>query len=399
MYRLPAALISAMIATSSVASADPYLILPFFNQTTNRGLDWIGESIADNLRETLNTEGVLTIDRGKRAEAYARLSIRPYALLTKASVIKIAETAGAHQIIFGQFNVTKDDMTPATSRGTLRITAQVLDVEKIRKGPEFLAVGAMEDLAALQTHLAWETLRFVNPKSALAEDEFRKRRPPVRIDAIEHYVRGILSTNEEQKVRFLQQAAKLDGRYSPPSFELGFHYWEREDYKNASEWLARVGPLDDRFLEANFMRGVARYELKDFAGARAAFETVMNAAPLNEVQNNLGATLLRLDATGAEDLFARAIEGDGNDPVYHFNLAMARWRQADFAGAAASLRAVLDRDPEDDEAKDIADRVQRKVLPLKGDAKLDSMIRLKYEFELSAFLQLRSILEGPKSRN
>ncbi len=397
--RLPHALAFAVVLASLPARAETYLILPFSNQSPNRGLDWIGESIADSIRETLNTEGVLTIDRAKRAEAYSRLSVRPYALLTKASVIKIAETCGANQVLYGQFEVEKDDKTPPTSRGTLRISAQILDLERIKRGPDLMTVGALEDLAALQTHLAWRTLHFVAPQSAPPEEEFRKRRPPVRVDAMEHYVRGILSANEEQKVKFLQQAAKLDARYSPPSFELGHHYWEREDYRSASDWLARIGPLDDRFLEANFMRGIARFELKDFAGAQNAFETVLKTAPLNEVQNNLGAAMLRLDLPDAEQHFAHAIEGDPNDPTYHFNLGYARWRRGDFEGATASLRAALARDPEDEEAKDLLNRIDRKVLPVKGDTKTEALARLKFEFELSAFLQLRSILEGPKGKN
>ncbi len=392
-------LIAALVFASLPALADTYLILPFFNHSGNRGLDWISESIADNIRETLNTEGLLSVDREKRAEAYSRLGVRPYALLTKGTVVRIAETVDAHHVVYGRFEVERNDRTPPSSRGTLRITAQVLDLEKIQRGPEFLSMGPLEDLATLQNNMAWQTLNFLAPGRAPSEEEYRQRRPAVRLEAIEHYVRGVLSASEEQKVKFLQLAVKLDARYSAPSFELGRHYWEREDYKNASEWLARLEPLDDRYLDANFMRGIARFELKDFPGAQSAFETVLKTAPLNEVQNNLGAAMLRRDLPEAEDWFVRAAEGDSNDPTYHFNLGYARWRRGDFERAARSFKAVLARDPEDDDAQDLLSRAERKILPVPGDSRIEAMPRLKFDFELSAFLQLRSILEGPKSKN
>ena len=66
------------------------------------------------------------------------------------------------------------------------------------------------------------------------------------------------------------------------------------------------------------------------------------------------------------------------------------------AGAAASFRAALERDPEDEETKDLLSRAERGVSPLAADPKTSGLERLKYEFELSAYLQLRAILEGGK---
>lgn len=377
-------------------SAETFLVLPFSNQTSNKTLDWIGESIAENVRETLSTEGALTISREKREEGYSRLSVRPYVLLTRATVIKIGETVDADQILYGQFELDRDERTPAGSRGTLRITAQFLDRRKLRRGPEFLAIGAFEDLAALQTHLSWQALQFVMPATSPSEEEFRKRRPPVRVDAIENYIRGLLTSNDEQKVRFLQQASKLDPKFSPPCYQLGRYYWDRDDYKSSSEWLGRVAPGDDHHREAAFMRGVSRYELNDFAGAQAAFESLAREVPLNEVYNNLGAAMIRRNPSQAADNFRRALEGDDNDPVYLFNLGLALWKLGEYEGAAKALRSSLERDPDDVEASQILRWAEKRIPAAAGDSKSDNFTRLKYEFELSAFLQLRSILEGGK---
>src|SRR3989442_10201605 len=77
------------------ARADTVLVLPFFNLSNSANLDWIGESIAETIRESLIAHDVLALDREERQEAFHRLSIRPYALLTRASVLKLAESLDA----------------------------------------------------------------------------------------------------------------------------------------------------------------------------------------------------------------------------------------------------------------------------------------------------------------
>ena len=59
----------------------------------------------------------------------------------------------------------------------------MLDLKHVKQGPEFREVGALEDLAALQEHLAWQMLRFLKPASAPSEVEFQQRHPAVRVDA------------------------------------------------------------------------------------------------------------------------------------------------------------------------------------------------------------------------
>src|SRR5436309_675388 len=89
----------------SQLSADTVLVLPFFNQSKTPNLDWVGESIAESVRESLASEGVLVLGREDRIEAYKRLSIRPTAVLTRASIIKVGEVLDASLVIYGDFDV------------------------------------------------------------------------------------------------------------------------------------------------------------------------------------------------------------------------------------------------------------------------------------------------------
>src|SRR5437868_6437218 len=150
-----AQIIFAVLCLAWGARADTVLVLPFFNMSNSANLDWIGESIAETVRESLLDQGALVLDREDREEAFRRLSIRPYALLTRASVIKLAEALDAGQVIFGQYTVS------AGAKGSIQITSRVLDLKNIRQGPELSEIGALEDLAAVETHLAWQTARAI----------------------------------------------------------------------------------------------------------------------------------------------------------------------------------------------------------------------------------------------
>jgi tetratricopeptide (TPR) repeat protein len=375
--------------------ADAVLVLPFFNQSKTANLDWIGESIAATLHDALASQSVLALDREDRLEAYRRLAIRPGALLTRASIIKVGDALDAAVVIYGQYDLKP--AAAAASRGSLQITARVIDLKHTRQGPEFGEVGALEDLAALETHLAWQAMQFLAPKTAPSEEDFRKTRPAIRVDAIESYVRGLLATAPEQKHRFFTQAARLDERFSQPAYELGRIYWERKEYRIAAGWLERVTRPDSNFLEAQFLLGLCRYQGGRFAEAAKAFELVAASVPLNEVYNDLGAALSRSNLLpAATENFRKAVEGDSSDPDYHFNLGYALWKSGQFAAAVESFRAVVARNPEDAEATQLLGRCLKNDGPRAGEPKAEGRERLKTNYEEAAYRQLQAELESKK---
>src|SRR5947209_13824176 len=61
------------------AFADTAAVLPFWNAgnaANQANLDWIGESIAETVRESLGSRGILTLDRNETADAFRRLNLR-----------------------------------------------------------------------------------------------------------------------------------------------------------------------------------------------------------------------------------------------------------------------------------------------------------------------------------
>jgi tetratricopeptide (TPR) repeat protein len=304
-------------------------------------------------------------------------------------VIKLAESLDAGRVIFGQYSVTPG---ADSSKGSLRITSRILDLKRIAQGPELNELGALEDLAAIETHLAWQALKALAPKTAPTEEAFRRSRPQLRVDAMENYIRGLVAGAPEQKHRFFTQAARLDARFSQPCFQLGRLYTAKKDYRVALGWLERVDRLDSHYFEAQFLLGICRYHTGDYAGAENSFRMVAEAVPLNEVFNNLGAAQSRRDAPQTIENFKKALDGDDSDPDYHFNIGYALWKRGQFEAAAESFRASLDRKPNDADATLMLGRCLNKSAPRPNDPKRDGLERLKLNFEETAYRQLKAEL-------
>jgi tetratricopeptide (TPR) repeat protein len=389
MFRL----FSLVVLLSSTMAAETALVVPFFNHSKSASLDWIGESIAESVRDSLVSDGTLVLDRGDRLEAYRRQSLRPGAELTHASVLKLGESVDASTVIYGYFELLPPEPGKEGSKGSLRITARVLDRKHSRQGAPFSEVGALEDLATLEAHLGWQALAYMHPKTIPPEREFMQARPSVRLDAVENYVRGLMATSPEQRHHFFTQAARLDEHYSQPCFQLGKAYWEKKEYKTAAGWLERVARTDPHYLEARFFLGLCRYLSGDPKGAEECFQVVTAALPLNEVYNDLGAAQAqRQDYPAAAVSFHKALEGDSSDPDYHFNLAVALWRAGKYTEAADSFRAAAARNAADTEATTLLGRCLKHEAPRPGDIRMEGRLRLKTNYEESAFRQLQAEL-------
>lgn len=398
--RFRVAILLAVCPAAWAAPAETAAVLPFANAGSSANLDWIGESIANTLRDAFGLRGVVTLSREDIQEAYRRASLRDRALLTTASVIKIGQTLDAEQLVYGTFEVRPAAPgDPAGSPGSLRVSARLLDRRRLRESPEFSETGSLEDLAVVEAHLAWQALTLMAPELAPPEAEFKSLRVPVRLDAEENYVRGLMARTPEQREKYFTQAARLDARFSHPCYQLGRINYQRKDYRQAAEWLAKVAPEDVDYHQASFLLGLALYQTGDYAGAQKAFQSLATVAPLSEVYNNLAAAEDRLSLPQAVDDFRKALKGDPNDPVYHFNLGYALWKSGDFNAAADSFRAALDRMPDDTTATLLLGRCLKGqgLRPAdSGDARLQALERLKADFQEQAYRQLKSMLDAAK---
>ena len=376
--------------------AQTVLVLPFFNHSKSTNLDWIGESISETVHDALSSEGLLVLDRDTRLEGYRRLSLRPGVELTRASIIKIGQTLDAGRVMFGYYEVFADSDKDA-AKGSVHIAAHIIDLKRLHQGSEFAELGALADLATLETHLGWQAFRLLKPGTQKSETEFLRARPPVRMDAAESYVRGLLAQSADERHRLFTKAARLDEHYSQPCFQLGKAAWANKDYRVAAGWLGRVDRSDPHYLEAQFLLGLCRYYSGDFANAEQSFQIVGSSVPLNEIYNDLGAAQARRNnLAGAIANFQKALEGDSSDPDYYFNLGYAYWLSGKYAEAAASFRDALERNERDTEATALLGRALIKDGPRPGETRLEPRERMKTNYDETAYRELQAELESKK---
>jgi tetratricopeptide (TPR) repeat protein len=386
-------LISIFLPAVLLAETNTLLVLPFFNLSEKTDLAWIGESISETLRDAALGEGLLVLDRDAQRESYRRLSIRQSAHLTKASVIKVGQALDASRILYGEYEFHTVIGSLAGSRGTLRIAVRLMDLKRWTPDQEWTEMGPLENLAAMENRLAWQALSELAPAKKISEEEYRARRPALRVDAMESYIRGLQASTDDQKIRFFTRAARLDDNFCPPRFQLGQLYFSRKEYRGAADWLAQIKSESPHYYHANFLLGLCRYHNTDYAGAEKAFRLVAEAVPLNEVFNNLGAAEVRRDPAQALEDFRKALAGDASDPAYHFNVGYALWKKGEFDAAASSFRAVLERSPDDPDAAAMLERCLKQIGPHRGDSRTENIERIKDTYEETAFRQLRAELE------
>lgn len=371
------------------------LVLPFANATAVRGLDWIGESVAETLRDRLVAAGLPHVfERSERQEAFRRLSVRPYVPLTKATAFKIGLSVDADLILYGDYEILAPASTAITPQSSVRFTARVLDGRLLRSGLEFASTGRLEELAVLQNHLAWQTLQALAPALAPSFTDFDRSYPPIRVEAIESYVRGLQSIKPEEKYRLLTEAANLDERYSQARFELGRLQLDRGNFRDAANWLDRVPVADVHHLEAVFFLGIARYRAGEFGAAEQAFERVLVDLPLSRVFNNLALAQARLGRAKSAENLAKAREDDPTDADYSFNAGYLLWRQGQFKAAITPLEEALSRNRDDAETAMFLGLCQRADPASLKEAPLEGRERLKTRLDETAYRQLKMLVEG-----
>ncbi len=388
-----------LAASSPLLYSSPVsiLVIPLKNESQAADLNWIGESVSETIMTELSAAGQIVLDRDVRNEGYRRLGVKPDTLYTKATLFKLGQTIDAGLVCYGSYEIVLPSANSQPRDGSIRISARFLDLRKLRDASEFSETGKLADLSRLEEHLAWQTIRFVDPQTKVTAEQLLVPAKLIRLDAKESYIRGLLATSREQKQKWFEQAAKLDAKYTQPEFELGKLAMNARDYRQAVYWFGKVPQSDPLYLEAKFKMGLSSYLAADYSMAKSCFRELAQTTPLNEVFNDLGASESRLHDAAASDDFRRALDGDSADPTYNFNYAVALYRQGRYDEAAPHLRSIIDRSGPDPDASSLLVRCEQR-LPLSPSdtARSWPSERMKDNFDLAAFRQLKAMIQNSK---
>jgi tetratricopeptide (TPR) repeat protein len=351
----PAAIAQQNAAPLAPTPASPqriFVVLPFENAGGPSKLDWLGEGLEELTIQRLSAAGEQVFSHAGRAAELERYGLPSTSKYSRATMLRIAEDLDADFLIFGRY---------AASGNSLTVEMRTLSTNPTALRPALQETGPLDSLMELHNRLLWRTLSANVPKYSMSENEFTKRQRPLRLDAFEQYVRGLLNTDDDAKLRQLHEAARLEPDWPDPQFALGEAYYARRDFSAALAWFFKVPKQHDRYIEALFFSGVCRLQLNQDDRAEEVFNSLLESlrnspaagADLPEVLNNLAlaqARQGRADAAIAD--LRRATELDPGEDDYPFNQGLVALQNKDAAAAADDFREAAEREP--DSAEDRA---------------------------------------------
>ena len=366
-----------------IAIGRTVVVIPFENASPTPGLEWIGESFPEAFHQQLNSPVLYVASRKERLRAYDRQGIPAGVHASRATLYRLAEQMDVDYAVLGSYSYDGARLT---------VIAQLLDMRGQKLLPSVTESAPLTDLGALQSALAWDLLRLIRADFSVPKEKYIASVAPVRLDALENYVRGMLATTAEEKVQHYREAVRLNPDYAQAWLELGKTYYDEHTYEPAIAALSQIPHSSEVAREANFYLGLAAYAHGDFAKSEGAFEFVAARLPLAEVYNNLGVVAARRSHSSktTADYFQRAIQNDPSDADYHFNMGVTLAADGDRAGAARELRTALDHRPSDAEAKMLLDSLTSSagsIVPSSATSKIP-LERIKRDYDEDAFRQM-----------
>jgi tetratricopeptide (TPR) repeat protein len=341
----PASIHAALVASSQGI----FLVFPFENDGANPRLDWLCEGLEELTIQRLSAAGQQVYSHAGRTAELDRYGLPPAAKFSHATMLRIGADLDADFVVFGKFSSDGKSLTVET---------RVLHVSPPSFSAPVRETGSLESLMELHERLMWKLLAANDKGFPLNLAAFSKLQRPLRLDAFEHYIRGLLANDDDGRIRELRESAKLEPDWPEPSLALGQVYFSKRDCDSALPWLARVPAGISRAPEAMFTAGVCRLLMNQPEKAEEVFLSLQNSlkkdlvsgAELPEILNNLAlAQARRGNTTAATSGLLRALDLDPEKDDYPFNLGLLYLRGNDTTTAAKYFREASDREPENPE--------------------------------------------------
>jgi tetratricopeptide (TPR) repeat protein len=383
---IPVAVLFLAVAPHTVfaqSGGDVVMVLPFENTSNRPEYNWVGESFADSLAELLNKPGLLVVSSDERQLAYQRLRLPETVIPSRATAIKLAREAKASMIVVGTYSVippaqdeTASDKDKQAPEAYVQLTARVIRVNEGRTlgqmfdggwaTRQFDFGGPLTTLQNIQGHLAYHILYQRDKALPFSQNQLVQEATKVPQKAFEAYVKGVqLGDRDSKRANYLKNALRFfadangGAVYPQAAFELGRFYMLEGKWKDATEYFIQLQKKDPHYAEAAFYAGLGYAKMGDFGHSLAALVPLSTDVPLIGIYNNAGAVAVqasreekkederaRLLAQGTSFL-ARAAESSPDDPLVHFNYALALFLGGKFAEAADQLKPVITADPRD----------------------------------------------------
>lgn len=319
------------------------LVMPFENTTRDGATFWLSEASAVLLADNLKALGLSAITRAERQEAFERLQVPPAAVLTNATVIRIAQLVGADGVIIGSLQL---------EGGALAVRARSVALQTGRVEADITERGPVPDLFTIFDRITSRLAGAAAIPAAPAGQPVSEARPPVA--AFENYIKGLLAETPATAIKYLSAALTAHPRYDRARLALWDVHTEQGDHANALAAVQPVPLASTWVRQARFLAGVSQISLERYDQAFATYKTLADQQPTATAWNNLGIVQMRRSGPAEGGLptyyFDQAAKADPDDPDYHFNLGYAYLTARDYEAAMYWLREAVRRDPADGDA-------------------------------------------------
>lgn len=374
----------------SASGGDVVMVLPFENTSNRPEYNWVGESFADTLADLLNKPGLLVVSSDERELAYQRLRVPETVIPSRATAIKLAREAKATLVVIGSYSITtvqnesnpnnaKDEKAKSPTEALVQVTARVIKVNEGRTLGEVLDGGwatrqfdfggPLTTLQSIHGRLAYQILYQRDKALPYSQNQLVQEATKVPQRAFEAYVKAVLlSERDSKRENYLKNALKFyadangDAVYPQAAFELGRFYMVSGKWKDATEQFIKLQKKDPHYVEAAFYAALGYAKLGDLGHALAAIVPLSSDVPLIGIYNNAGAIAVQASREEKKDaerarlleqgtsFLTRAAESSPDDPLVHFNYALALFLSGKYAEAADQLKPVITADPRDGQA-------------------------------------------------
>ena len=325
------------------------MVFPFENAAASPRLEWLSEGLEELTIQRLSAAGEQVYSHAGRLAELERNGLLHSSKLSRATMLHIGEDLDADFVVFGRF---------AARGNSLTIESRILKVSPARLLPAQREAGTLDSLMDLHSRLIWRMLSGNDHNYSQSLAEFSKRQRPLRLDAFEHYIRGLLANEDDARLRELREAARLEPEWPEPDFALGEIYFARRDCDSALPWYARVPKTHNHYVESVFATGVCRILMGQPDHAEEVFTSlqealknnVVSAGDLPEILNDLAVARARQGKTAAAQAdLRRAAELEPDEDDYPFNLGLLALQNNDPAAAADYFREAAERAPDNAE--------------------------------------------------
>jgi tetratricopeptide (TPR) repeat protein len=301
--------------------------MPFDNVRREASIVWLGEASAVLLADDLNALGAAAITREERREAFERLQVPATAILSDATVIRIAQIVGP-RVVTARCSLEGDTL----------VTGGVLPsrpphqprCDRARAGPTCTRPSRSRQIAPIGATAA----------------EVERLHPALAV--FESYIKGLLTEIPATAISYLNAALAALPTFDRARLALWDVYTEQGDHAKAVAAVLPVAASSPWSRRARFLAALSYLELNKYDEAFAGFKAIADAQPTAAAAwNNLGVVQVRRGTTPQTQLasfyFNKAVETDQATPTISSTLSthwLTRDPRARSTGCARRSAAI-----------------------------------------------------------